>query len=335
MDTTEVFGLRIAHLAERLRLRRALPAPGAVAGERLGVRLKLLAGLVAGQPLEVRLVPEVGGWTGTTLLLPAVIDAFGTPALNEAAYIYRTAYAATSLRLGLRGGAPGPAQGFCRMVLAVAATERALADSPLGALPNAARLAARLGPMLAARRPPLTRIDDAVGICEALCRIRLGTDPRALPRPSADARPWLGRALGFAAADSRALGAFADALLDALPPRRGGRKASAPLPVLLWGALLPAPVAERDAAGTPPLPARAVTRQLDPRRVLGRVERGTDKDRPRPPLFHHFEKIETLQDHDGDASRADESGDPEHEQTALDRLRPRRLIRTDQTSAAC
>jgi len=336
MDTTEIFGLRIARLAERARLRREAPTPGAVAGERLAVRLKLFAGLVAGRPLEVRLVPEPGGWTGATLLLPAVIDAFGTPALNEAAYVYRTAYAATSLRLGLQAPALDPLEGFCRTVLAVAATRRALADSPLGPLPNAEAFGHRLGRLLAARRPPLTRIGDAIGVCEALCRIHLGIDPRTLPAATADAGPWLARALRFETADGRAIDAFAEALFDALPPpRRWGRPLPAPPPVLLWGTLLPPSAAGQDAAGTPPLPVRPVTRQLDSRRVLGRVERTADKDRPRPPLFHHFEKIETLEDHDGDATRADESGDPEHEQAALDRLRPRRLIRTSQTSAAC
>ena len=335
MDTTEIFGLRIARLAERVRARREAPAPGAVQGERLAVRLKLLAGLVAGRPLELRLVPETGGWTGTTLLLPAVIDAFGTPALNEAAYVYRTAYTATSLRLGLQAAAASPAETFCRTVLAVAATRRALTHSPLGALPNAAALAGRLGPVLAARRPP-PRISDAVGICEALCRTRLGADPATLPASNAAARGWLEQALSFESADNRAIAAFADALFDALPPpRHWGRVAPAPPPVPLWGTLLPPPADGSDASDTPPEPARTVTRQLDPRRELGRVERTADKDRPRPPLFHHFEKIEALQDHDGDATRADESGDPEHEQAALERLRPRRLLRTSQPSAAC
>jgi nitric oxide reductase NorD protein len=335
MDTTELFGLRIARFAERVRLRREAPAPGAVRGERLAIRLKLLAGLVAGRPLEVRLVPETGGWSGTTLLLPSVIDAFGTSALNEAAYVYRTAYAATSLRLRLQAAAPSPAEGFCRTLLAVAATRRALADSPLGALPNASVLADRLAPLLLARRPPLARIDDAAEICEALCRLRLGADRHSLPTPSADARCWLDQALQFESDDSHAITAFADALFDALPPpHRWGRTAPAPPPVPLWGVLLPPASAHPRAADDPPEPAQTVTRQLDPRRTLGRVERDIDRDRPRRPLFHHFEKIEALQDHDGDATRADESGDPEQEQAALDQLRPRRLIRTSQSSAA-
>jgi len=335
VDTTEIFGLRIARLAERIRRRREAPAAGAVFGEAIAQRLKLLAGLVVGRPLELRLVSETGGWSGEALLLPRVIDAFGTPALNEQAYVYRTVYAATSLRLGLSADAPSPLEARCRTLLAVAATRRGLIDGD-GGLPAAADLEALLEPLLLSGRPLLTAIVNAAHICEALCQVRLGAVPERLPPPAPEARPWLEHALAFDQADSESIGAFADALFGALPPpSRWGRALPAPAPVVLWGELLPTVRTREDAAATPDAPAQAVTRQLDPKRTLGRIPRRPDLGRTMPPLFHHFEKIETLQDHDGDATRADESGDPESEQAALERMRPRQLIRTSQPSAAC
>jgi len=235
MDTTEIFGLRIARAAERIRRRREAPRAGAVFGEAMTQRLKLLAGLVAGRPLELRLVEGTGGWSG-----------------------------------------------------------------------------------------------------EALLQLRLGAAPHELPAPVPEARPWLDHALAFDAADSPAVAAFSDALFDTLPPPSPwGRPVALPSPVVLWGELLPKVAARDDRADTPDLPAHPVTRQLDPKRQLGSLPRKPDRGRGLPPLFHHFEKIETLQEHDGDATRADESGDPQAEEAALERMRPRHLIRTTEPSSAC
>ncbi len=330
MDTTEIFGLRIVRFADRLRARRLAPSEAAVHGEPLLPRLKLLAGLIAGRPLEVRLTPDPGGWTGETLLLPPLMDIAADPELNEAAYVYRIAYGATSLRLGLVAG-PGPPWMTClQTLLAVAATRRALHAE----LPAAAGLATRLHAALRARGRPPGVIRDAPALVEALCWLRLGGESGAVRAADPDLRAWLDAALALDEPDSASIHAFAAALFEAFP-RRSLARARPPAPIPLWGELLPAGAGSDLAASEPDAPRRTITKEQDPRRLLGRVERRAAKDSHRSPLFHHFEKIETLQDADTGSSRADESGDPESERQALDQMRPRSLVRSHESSSAC
>ncbi len=329
VDPTEIFGLRIARFAERVRARRAAPRAAAVAGEELLPRLKLLAGLVAGRPLEVRLTPEAGGWTGETLLLPTFIDAWGDATLNEAAYVYRTAYAAISWRLGVVGRSASPWIRQCETWLAVQGSRGELERS----LPGAGDLAVALHQPLLDARPPCGAVRDGIAVSQTLCRVRLGgaRPRRAEVHPAA--HDWLERALAFDDVRAQRIHDLAEALFRALPPSRFLRH-QAPVAVPLWGELLTQAANEEAPGADAAAPSRTLTKELDSRRVLGRVERRAARDRNRSPLFHHFEKIETLQDHDGASTRADESGDPEAERDALDQMRPSALVRTQAPSGA-
>lgn len=328
MDPTEFFGLRIARLAERVRARRSAPSACAVDGAPLVPRLRLLAGLVAGRPLDVRLTEEPGGWSGDTLLLPERIDALDDAGLNEAAYIYRTAYGATSCRLGLCVEHDDPWRRWCRTLLAVPATRRAL----FLALPAARDLEASLRARLLERRNERPARMGRPGVLEILCRIRLGAHPALATCVEPAGREWLEAAVSFEGTSPGEAEALTDALFRVLP-RGGGR--TPPCPVPLWGELLAPRRGGGSQASVPNDPARTLTRELESGRRLGLIERREGRDSPRSPLFHHFEKIETLQEHDGVSTRGDEPGDPETERGALERMRPRRLLRSRERSDAC
>jgi nitric oxide reductase activation protein len=331
MDPTEIFGLRIGRLAERWRARRLAPGATAVQGEPLLPRLKLLAGLVAGRPLEVRLAPGAGGAGGDTLLLPEWLDCCADPALNQSAYVYRVAYSATALGLGMAGNDAGPWADYCRSLLAVRATRRAL----VRALPGAAALADALHPAVLRNRPAVAVPRDAPSALETLCRILLGDDRDLVGAAPPAARRWLEQAVVLDACDASAIDALTVALFDALPVRRGLGASPVPVAVGLWG--LPLALARMPAehgAAPASTPAR-VTKEVDAQRRLGAVRRRAPRDRDRSPLFHHFEKIETLEDHSGDSTRADESGDPDAEREALDRMQPSQLVRSHEPSASC
>lgn len=170
---------------------------------------------------------------------------------------------------------------------------------------------------------------------EALWRLRLGVETEHLPSLSAEARRWLGLLAAFQGDRPEQGRALSADMLLALPVKRRLGGPGSPPSVPPWGWLLPAGGSEDGGAASTADVRRSVTKEVDSGRRIGRVERRGERDRSRSPLFHHFEKVETLQEHEGDSTRADEGGDPETEREALERMRPHALLRSREPSNAC
>jgi nitric oxide reductase activation protein len=269
-------------------------------------RLRLVALAIGGPGTRVQEAEAEGGISGHTILLPASLDLFAQPARTALLYVARTALAATAIRLDLgRIEASEPTlSSIERAVLTVLVMDEARAALS-AELPAAEALLVEQGEAIVAlrvfERDPL----------EALVReVLLGrsTSSTVLGRSGGETRLAAARRL------TRALGRVAP-----------------PAPVPLWGWITPGADATSAADGDAkrgPLP-RGTERTLRPRDHVTRKSLGKSRENENP-LVHSFEKLHTLEEHQGGMKRVDGEDELEAHADALEELDLRELVRSDE-----
>lgn len=297
----------------RLAGRRPDETAGALRTADHEVRLRMLASLVAEEPLAVLVAAGPVGWSGRTLILPATWSLGATLDDNAQSLLAAVLWAVESRRLGLCLP-PGPVgdRGTLAAVLAAPRVEAALRTE----LPGCEPLLAHVRAVCLSQRPaPVGRAGQAY---EALVRLRLGVRPVGPDELVA----WAETAAACPVEE-------VDTLLHALR-RLGG---AAPLvPVPLFGALREAVVEE-------------ATLQNDSKIAEGSTERPTTERPARPrtgvkriaspespehenPLVHSFEKVHTLDDYAGGRKRVDGEDELGDHGDALDELALDQAIRS-------
>lgn len=276
-------------------------------------RLAVIAAACAGRAVEIVAAEGVGGARGAVIALPDEIDFAPSRALNELVYVYRAVFDATSARLGfaLSGSLPPPARALATL-LAVRPTLDAIALDFEGIR----RLHALLSAPLLAARP------RAESPLEAIAQSLLGRAWADVAQElSAPSRAVAERALGARASDPRTL----VAAVAALSPSIG----AAPLPIVLWGEL-PASIGALPNEAPPggaALGATGTERRGKPKDHIRRVDLGAD-DLDENPLVHSFEKLHTLDEHQGGKKRMDGADDLAEHTEALEELDLREIVRS-------
>lgn len=267
----------------------------------LADRLRAVAIATAGRVVVVREAEAEGGVAPGVLLLPARLDFAPSSADNERAYLLRTVLGASVLALDL---VPREALSDVERVVATAlafdAARRHLACELPGAEQDLARLV---------RAALADRAEIPASPLEAL--VRSAADGTLTEEAPKDSATLVARARAIA----RAPGA------GAIPP-----------PFPLWGWLAP-----RDAGallGAAPSDPSALPRGTE--RALGKprdhLRRKELDARPNAdnPLVHSFEKLHTLEEHQGGRKQIDGSDELEAHADALEELDLRELIRSDE-----
>jgi nitric oxide reductase NorD protein len=261
------------------------------------LRLRALAQLLSGDPVELVLTDEVGGWRGDVIVLPRAFEAAPTPELNLAAAVARVVFTCASRRLGhvLPPGLDALGEVVATSLAAAQTTRAMLEDSPAFAEP----WAVLEGLALAGRSSAL----------EALVREKAGSTDSLL----AQTRAVLARL--------------------PRPARRFGGPAPAPAASWLWGTLLPASPRRADGVSAAVDDAVALPGGTERRRHLAKhVERINEPNNQlaENPLVHSFEKVHTLEEYKGGSKRIDGDDELAAHAKALDELDLRHVVRSHQ-----
>lgn len=284
-------------------------------------RLALVAAACAGRAVEIVAAEGAGGARGALVLLPEEIDFAPTRELNEQAFLFRTIFAATSIRLGFAPpeGASPRARALATL-LAVPATLRAVERD----LPGALDLFRALAPCVLSTRPSWSRLDAGAARLEALAQHLLG-------------RTWADLEAS-APADAVAFARWSSKDPPTDPASLGGLIAgldfdlagAAPPPIALWGELLSstssAPVHAGDPSDTS-AGASGTERRGKPKDHVRRVELD-EEERDENPLVHSFEKIHTADEYQGGNKRIDGADELADHAEALDELDVRDVVRS-------
>ena len=274
-------------------------------------RLAVIAAACAGRAVEIVAAEGVGGVRGAAIALPEEIDVAPSIELNEAAYVYRAIYSATSARLGFSapdGATPG------ERALATLLAAPPTIDVIVNDFHGFARLHETLAASARASRP---RVDGPI---EALAQRLLGrpwVEIEAEAPPSAVALARRAEGLGV-----RDQGDLARAV-ERLGPSMG----AAPPPVVLWGELAPRASVTSIASPEVAPGASGTERRGKPKDHVRRVDLG-DEELEENPLVHSFEKVHTLEEHKGGKKRMDGADDLAEHEDALDELDVREVVRS-------
>ncbi len=320
----KLFGTLYKRLFGRGRSRLAVErASHGVLLEPERARIRILASAMAGAIVDVQAAEAEGGTAEALLLLPETFVLASDRAINEKALLFRVLFGALSIRLGMcvPKGWDGPMERALATTLSVPATVDALEE----AMPGARGLRDSLEVAAIASRPDLRKLDSPSAALEVLVQARLGrpwgdfaalADARAIAwaRAAFEERPGGPEALG------EAVGRFADFV-------RGG--SSTPVP--LWGRLSnarrPAPA---PAAGAAPNESTATTeRRGKPREGARRIELPGPQDEENP-LVHSFEKVHTVEEHQGGNRKADGSDELDEHFDALEDANVREVVRSNE-----
>lgn len=281
-------------------------------------RLAVVAAAAAGRAVEIVGAEGVGGARGAMIALPETIEFAPTLAQNEAAFLYRVLFDATSARLGF--GAPegaAPSTRCLATLLAVPATLAAIAAD----LPGIARLHGALAEAALAGRPRFADLPSSAAPLEALLQRNLGRSWRDLAQEAPAPALAAARALESVSCRdpeelTRALQRF-DVSSDTAPP-----------PLVIWGELAPPSAAAAPGAGADLAPGASGTeRRGKPRDHLRRVELGGEQI-DENPLVHSFEKVHTADEYQGGKKRVDGADEMESHAEALDELEIREVVRS-------
>ncbi|MFO0682492.1 MAG: hypothetical protein U0234_10595 [Sandaracinus sp.] len=274
-------------------------------------RLHRIAVAIAGGPIEIREAEAEGGVALRRILLPQALDFAEGRDDNERAFVARTALAAAMQRAAIV-----PHEAVLTPVERVVATviaARTAGDWLESELPGAALALAALAPAALAARAP------SEAPLEALVRAALGDTAAAGPLLAEvlAARPTSAEAL-VALARRHAL-AFAGAAPVAAVP--------------LWGWVASAE-AGRAVAGEPSSPEALPNGTERRMRTRDRIVR---KDLPARaaednPLVHSFEKVHTLEEHQGGNKALDGSDELATHADALEELDLREVVRSDEAA---
>lgn len=324
LDET-LFGALLRGLRRLTRRSAEVESPHAIRTEAHEGRLRLVASLVAEEPLAVMIHEGPAGWSGRTLLLPARMAAAPTLEGNLELLLVAVLHAAMSRRLGLclpPGPLPGrqDTAGLLGALLAVPQIHAAL----LAELPAAGELLARAHAVCLAARPPRTAARAARAL-EALACLRLG----GTPEDGDDILRWAHAAAALPVAGAAEVRA-ATATLSADLHHRFGH--GAPEPVVLWGCLREEGPALATSIGdhskiTTADPDRPTTERPGRTRVDVRRVASPEGEDEENPLVHSFEKVHTLDDYLGGRKRVDGTDELAEHADALDELALDQVVR--------
>lgn len=264
--------------------------------------LRVLAGVVSGADLRVRMARGVGGLRGRDVLLPAVVELAPDSETNRSVYVVRTVLAATMYRLALEGAEPvveagDPLLGWLRRCrCAVEAAQREL--------PRFAELHAGVVLRERAARPAPDRL-----------RGRARFEEQARQAALAGGAPWDDAALRRALAATRS------------------RRDSSP-EILAWGAPIEVLANQEGAEAADDAVGEMQGREEDAGAVDElRVLLLDEKDARELPV-HVFEKVEMLDDWQGGVKRMDGADDLDDHLEALEELDLKDLIRGGEQAQA-
>ncbi len=269
-------------------------------------KLRLLAVATGDASVRVREAEAEGGIRGRTILLPTSLDLFPAPERTALVYVARTVLSATAIRAGLahlpaKDGALDPLE---RAVLSLIVLEdaRLVVEEELEA---SRELFRGLYAELAVLREASARGEpDAF---EALTRSVLRREAAALRGDDEsvwDAARRIARGLGRVAL------ARPVPLLGLIDVAEVGRKPDA------------------GEVGRVPLPG-GTERALKPRDHVAQKTLGEDP-LDENPLVHSFEKLHTLEEHEGGMKRVDGEDELADHAEALEELDLREVVRSDE-----
>lgn len=266
-------------------------------------RLSILAQIVAGESLRVRVAAGAGGVVGSTLYLPGFVDIAPTPGENERLYVVRTVLAASLYRLG-PPRAPLPDDPLARAELEVARAEAAVASAVVELPAFAATYAAACRLVLSAR----AGLRGLRGVEAERERVRRGALARGAGAPVAEVPEVV-----------------------EVPARLFRRRPTTPSPpVVLWGELRCEDplVDERPQKGEIRPPERgAAQREAAPIEQITQVVLD-EKELEDAVLIHSFEKIDTADEHQGGARNLDGSDELADHAEALEEVRLGKVVRS-------
>lgn len=328
MDVGERLFLSFAKLRARMSP-RAEPASGVVRLRECADRLRTLRAMLAGADLEIRPIAGVGGNAGRALLLPESIG-LGTAGENESIYISRVVYSVACEALGL--GLPEGVEGEEAALLSLRAVQTARGWISQH-LPGAVALDRQASALELARRDaPPPRPERPADLLEWLSYRQLGGGAGSSLAPAES--EWIGRALDPSPAPElihETARLWSE--LATLLPRRSRRPAALPV---IWPVLLPAD-RSRELADRPPGEPRSRTdgrsQSLRLEKTV-KIRREASRKRPENPLFHSFEKTESLEDYAGQSNAAEDTVDVESEADSLSELAYGHVVRTLEESQA-
>lgn len=288
-------------------------------------RARILASAVAGVSVEIQAAEAEGGTSQTIMLLPDAFWMTPDPRLNARGFLYRVLYGAVSIRLGMCApkGSTDPASRMLATLLAVPATLEVLEREVEGAC----ALRAELFPIALGSRPDARKMNAGSASLEMLARARLG---RPWDELWNDARTTESAAMSWARAASEEAPSTAAELWEAVRRHRGGLSHAEVDAVALWGVLSPArtdtPLCGPEA--TAPNPSGATTERVGkPKEGARRVEIQASLENENP-LVHSFEKVHTVEEHQGGSRRADGSDELDEHFDALEEANVREVVRS-------
>jgi len=286
--------------------RAVMPAPAptvdasrAASLAALTERLKIVASILAGCPVQIQPARGVGGVRGHTLLLPPWMTLAGDPEANAGLYLLRTAIGAEMIHAG--DGSSVPRESAARFLAGLEAARRAEESlrRTLGAF------GAAMDGALA-----LTLADRDERLAAAVLRDRAALEESLLRDALSGQQPWL---------DPENLERLQST------PARGPDC----LPLLLWGRLIPAELnaAEASAGEEQPTAPSADGTEIEAPPVeeleIVHKDEGDEKEVP----VHVFEKVETAEPFGGGFRQMDGSDELSDHLEALSEVDLSHLIR--------
>lgn len=286
-------------------------------------QLHILANILSDRSFDLKPSPDGRASAANVLFYPETIPLVRADQdRTHTALVYRTAFLVSSRELEFHFN---PSRPKLETDLAVLLSVHPVRQRLSSRFPAAHQIEETIAADLLNARKPLSSGQLRDNPLEALARILLGED--CLAKVDTKLGNWLQRASETQVDSGSALEREARELARILPyPVRESFE-----PPILWGLVaIDESIASSEVCGAADTARKTTTHEAKLRKSITRKQ--VELRKPNNPLFHSFEKTETVEDFEGEGTRAQASEDLEQEEEALQDLELGYVIRTNEST---